>query len=51
MSQKNVYIEELQEQLDKWNAEIDKLEARTNEVETDDKLALQEHIKVLREKT
>jgi len=48
--EKTDIIKELEEQLIKWNAEIDKLEARTNEAETDDKLALQEHIKELREK-
>ena len=46
--EKTTIVKELEEQLEKWNAEIDKLEARFNE--TDDKLALQEHIKELREK-
>ncbi|MFQ5685464.1 MAG: hypothetical protein ACE5GV_02270 [Candidatus Scalindua sp.] len=50
MSQKNVYIDELQEQLDKWNEEIYKLEAKVSEAKGDDKLPLKEHIEELCEK-
>ena len=50
MGKRDVYVERLKAQLDEWNAELDKLEAKTQEFEASARLGLQEDLKELRKK-
>lgn len=50
MSKRDMYVEKLKAQLDEWNVEIDKLEAKVREYETTVKLKYENEIRELREK-
>lgn len=49
MPQNDQYIEKIKARLDQWNAEIDKLEARSKEAEADTKIEYQKQLDGLRE--
>jgi len=49
-SQKDQYIQKLHAKLDEWNAEIDKLKAKADQVETESRMEYQNQIKNLQEK-
>lgn len=48
MSLKDTYVEKLKAQLDEWSADIDVLEAKAREANTDLKIKYQEKIEELR---
>ncbi|SDI89197.1 hypothetical protein [Lutimaribacter saemankumensis] len=50
MSERDAYIQKAKAQLDQWNAEIDKLEARAREASADGELAYRETLHDLRGK-
>ena len=50
MSEREAYIEKAKAQLDQWNAEIDKLEARAREASADGEIAYRETLQDLRGK-
>jgi uncharacterized coiled-coil DUF342 family protein len=50
MEKRTEYIEKLKHKLDEWNAEIDVLEARLKEIQTDKKWKYAEKIQDLKEK-
>jgi chromosome segregation ATPase len=52
MSTKDQYVEKRQAEIDKWNAEIENLEAKITEVDADAKAKLEheEHMAALRQK-
>ena len=51
MSEKrDVYIQKMKTKLDEWNAEIDKLEAKSRQVEADAKKAYQKQIETIKAK-
>jgi predicted nuclease with TOPRIM domain len=47
---REVYVEKMKAKLDEWNAEIDKLEARSRQVEADAKKVYQKQIESIKEK-
>ena len=50
MSERDAYIEKAKAQLDQWNAEIDKLEAKARETSADGEIAYHETLQDLRTK-
>ena len=46
---RDAYIEKAKATLDKWNAEIDKMEARTREAQADAKLTFEAQLKEMRD--
>jgi chromosome segregation ATPase len=48
MSERDAYVQKLKGQLDEWNAEIDKLEARAAQATGEAKLKLEEQMTSLR---
>jgi chromosome segregation ATPase len=48
MSERDAYLQKLKGQLDEWNAEIDKLEARAAQATGDARLTLEEQMTSLR---
>jgi hypothetical protein len=48
MSEREQYIEKVKAQLDQWNAEIDKLQAKADEAEADAKIEYEKQINELR---
>jgi len=49
MSERDAYVQKLKAQLDEWNAEIDKLEARAGKASGDARLKYEQQIKSLRQ--
>lgn len=47
MSERDAYIEKAKAQLDRWNAEIDKLEARARELSADGEIAYRDTLQDL----
>lgn len=47
---REAYIEKLKAQLDRWNAEIEKLKARAGQIKSDVKLGYEKQMKDLEEK-
>lgn len=50
MSERQHYIDKIQARLDQWNAEIEKLQAKSREAEADSKIDHQKQIETLRER-
>lgn len=50
MSNREAYIRKFQAQLDEWNADIDKLEAKAQKSKADAKIEYQKHLEQLRAK-
>ena len=48
--ERDAYVEKLKEQMDEWNAEIDKLQARADEAQTDARAAYLQHLAQLQSK-
>lgn len=48
MSKRDAYVDKVKATIDEWNAEIDRLEGRANEVEAATRLRYQEQIRELR---
>ena len=49
MSKKDQYVEKVKAKFDKWNAELDDLEAKFKEAGADAKSDYEEHLKALRQ--
>ncbi len=49
MSARDAYVEKLKAQLDEWNAELDKLQARLRGARADAKIDYEKQIKTLRQ--
>lgn len=47
---REVYVEKMKAKLDEWNAEIDKLEAKSRQAEADAKKVYQKQIESIKEK-
>jgi hypothetical protein len=50
MHKKDVYIQKLHAKIDEWNADIDKLAAKANQLEADSKIELQKQIENVKRK-
>ena len=48
MTERDAYVQKMKAQLDEWNAEIDKLQARTQQAKGDAKLSYEQQLKSLR---
>jgi len=48
MSTRDAYVEKFKAELDQWNADIDKLEAKARAAEADSKINYQKHLEELR---
>ena len=48
MSKRDAYVEKMKAQLDQWNAELDRLEARRAEAEADTRLEIERQLASLR---
>ena len=50
MKNKEAYIQKLHAKIDEWNADIDRLKAKANQVEADSRIEYQKQIQALKSK-
>ena len=50
MGKREAYVQKLHAKIDEWNADIDKLKAKANQVEADSRIEYQQQIDVLMKK-
>lgn len=50
MKDKDAYVQELHTKIDEWNADIDKLKAKADQVEADSRIEYQKQVQALKSK-
>lgn len=50
MSKRDAYVQKLHAKIDEWNADIDKLKSKADQVEADSKIEYQTQIEMLKQK-